>query len=204
MKIYIINPDNNKPVTIDDWSKDANPTRAQLLAIETEDGRLLIMSKSYLPGQHTFDDAQKACAAFHPLESITFRAPSRKECIDIYDARFQGLDEAIKLTGGDYAQRGRYHWTGDRNTDPKYAGNAWCSYSGNGYLRNSGMYHSVLALPIAVIDKPELDEVAKKIAYDVCKDLKAGEEKDVIVYYAILAAIAGAEWMAEIKKEDTK
>lgn len=55
-----------------------------------------------------------------------------------------------------------------------------------------------------MIDKPELDEVAKKIAYNVCKDLKAGEEKDVIVYYAILAAIAGAKWMAGIMKEDTK
>ena len=98
MKIYIINPDNNKPVTIEDWRKDENPTRAQLLAIETEDGHLLCMSKSYLPGEHTFEEAQKACAAFRPLESITFRSPSRKECIDIYDARFQGLDEAIKLT----------------------------------------------------------------------------------------------------------
>lgn len=150
MKIYIINPDNNKPVTLEDWRKDENPTRAQLLAIETEDGHLLCMSKSYLPGEHTFEDAQKACAAFHPLESITFRSPSRKECIDIYDARFQGLDEAIKLTGGDYAQRDRYHWTGDRDTDPNYASYAWYS-SGNGYLSGNGMYGSYLALPVALL-----------------------------------------------------
>lgn len=41
-----------------------------------------------------------------------------------------------------------------------------------------------------------LDEAAQRIAYDVCKQLPNGEEKDGIVYYAILAAIAGAEWMA--------
>lgn len=152
MKIYIINPDNNKPVTIEDWRKDENPTRAQLLAIETEDGHLLCMSKSYLPGEHTFEEAQKACAAFKPLESITFRSPSRKECIDIYDARFQGLDEAIKLTGGDYAQRGRYHWTGDRDTDPNYANNAWFSVGYYGCLiGNGGMYYSYLALPVALL-----------------------------------------------------
>ena len=37
----------------------------------------------------------------------------------------------------------------------------------------------------------DVDKAAKKIAYDVCKKLPNGEEKDSIVYYAILAAGAG-------------
>ena len=41
-----------------------------------------------------------------------------------------------------------------------------------------------------------LDEAAKKIAHGVCKQLPNGTEKDSIVYYAILAAKVGAEWMA--------
>ena len=41
-----------------------------------------------------------------------------------------------------------------------------------------------------------LDETAKRIAYGVCKQLPNGEEKDSIVYYAILAAKSSAEWMA--------
>ena len=151
MKTYIINPDNNKPVTIDEWSKEANPTRAQLLALETEDGHLLVMSKSYLPGDHTFEEAQKVCAEFKPIDGITFRCPTRKECIDIYDARFQGLDEAIKLTGGDYAKRGRYHWTGDRDADPDYASNAWYSYGLTGYLGSYVMCVTPLALPVALL-----------------------------------------------------
>ena len=133
MKTYIINPDNNKPVSIEDWRKDKNPIRAQLLAVETDDGHLLVLSKSYLPGLHEFDEAQKAAADFKPLEGVTFRCPTRKECIDLYDARFQGLDEAVKLTGGDFCNRtdGNWFWTAERDADPRYAYYAW-TFSGNG------------------------------------------------------------------------
>ena len=133
MKTYIINPDNNKPVSIEDWRKDKNPIRAQLLAVETDDGHLLVLSKSYLPGLHEFDEAQRAAADFKPLEGVTFRCPTRKECIDLYDARFQGLDEAVKLTGGDFCNRtdGNWFWTAERDADPRYASSAWL-FSGNG------------------------------------------------------------------------
>ena len=132
MKTYIINPDNNKPVPIEDWRKDENPTRAQLLAVETDDGHLLVLSKSYLPGLHEFDEAQKAAADFKPLEGVTFRCPTRKECIDLYDARFQGLDEAVKLTGGDFCSRTNcnWFWAAERDADPRYAYHAW-SFNGN-------------------------------------------------------------------------
>ncbi len=36
----------------------------------------------------------------------------------------------------------------------------------------------------------DIEKTAFKIAYDVCKTLPQGEEKDAIVYYAILAAMA--------------
>lgn len=139
MKTYIINPDNNKPVPIEDWRKDENPTRAQLLAVETDDGHLLVLSKSYLPGLHEFDEAQKVAADFKPLEGVTFRCPTRKECIDLYDARFQGLDEAVKLTGGDFCNRtdGNWFWTAERDADPRYnAVSAWYFYGNYGTLFN--------------------------------------------------------------------
>ena len=142
MKTYIINPDNNKPVPIEDWRKDENPTRAQLLAVETDDGHLLVLSKSYLPGLHEFDEAQKAAADFKPLEGVTFRCPTRKECIDLYDARFQGLDEAVKLTGGDFCNRtdGNWFWTAERDADPRYAVYAWffIGHSGSLYTVSVG------------------------------------------------------------------
>ena len=134
MKTYIINPDNNKLVSIEDWRKEADPTRAQLLAVETDDDHLLVINKSFLPGEYNFEEAQKAAAAFHPMEGIVFRCPTRKECIDLYDARFHGLDEAVKLTGGEFGKPGRWFWTCERDADPNYATNAWYFNSTNGAL----------------------------------------------------------------------
>ena len=153
MKTYIINPDNNKPVPIEDWRKDENPTRAQLLAVETDDGHLLVLSKSYLPGLHEFDEAQKAAADFKPLEGVTFRCPTRKECIDLYDARFQGLDEAVKLTGGDFCNRtdGNWFWTAERDADPRYAGYAWFFGGSIGSLFNYGVYSALRCQAVTLL-----------------------------------------------------
>ncbi len=42
MKTYIINPDTQKPVSIEEWAKDADPTRAQLLLVDTGEKLSLI------------------------------------------------------------------------------------------------------------------------------------------------------------------
>ena len=155
MKTYIINPDTFQPVEIEDWKKDADPARAQLVAI-SRDGieNLLLVSKSYLPDGYTFEKAQEACANFKPQNApngLTFRAPTRHECIDLYDARFTArLDEALRLIGGDFAKRGRYHWTCERDTDPNYANLAWFSNGYYGCMSYYGMYLTLLALPVAL------------------------------------------------------
>ena len=156
MKIYIINPDNGKRVSIEEWRKDSDPTRARILSIDTDEGHTLLMSKEYLPDRYTFEEAQKACAEFITAElgnsGVIFRCPPRKECIDIYDARFQGLDEAVELTGGNFAKVGRYHWTCERDADPRYlAGYAWCSSGGFGYAYSYSMYNTYSALPVALL-----------------------------------------------------
>ena len=153
MKTYIINPDNNKPVSIEDWRKDKNPIRAQLLAVETDDGHLLVLSKSYLPGLHEFDEAQKAAADFKPLEGVTFRCPTRKDCIDLYDARFQGLDEAVKLTGGDFCNRtdGNWFWTAERDADPRYAYYAWTFSGSGGSLYGTYVYSAIRCQAVTLL-----------------------------------------------------
>lgn len=156
MKTYIINPDNGKKTTLDEWRKDSDPTRATVLAIETDDDHLLLISKSYLPGRYDFEGAQKACADFKPegLESITFRAPTRKETLDIYDARFLGgLDEAIELTKGNYAKApSNLFWTSERDADPRYGASvAWYANGNYGCLYNSSLCNSNLAVPVALL-----------------------------------------------------
>ena len=159
MKIYIINPDTQRPVTIGEWRNDADPVRASLIAIETAEGApLLVLRKSYLPELMNFGDAQKACADYvdNSLPDKTFRCPTRKECIDLYDARFEGLDEAVKLTGGDFAADYKYHWTCERDKDPRFfAYNAWYSNGTLGCMFNYYMYSANLALPVTLLDMSE-------------------------------------------------
>lgn len=147
IETFVINPDTHKPVSVAEWKKDANPTRATLLLLKTE-GYSLIIAKNCFDGYFTFEEAQKKAADFKPegLESLTFRCPTRKECIDLYDARFVGgLDDALKLVGGD-AMSGTI-WTCERDVDPwfarrYYASNAWLFYSTGGFLGSHGEYHA--------------------------------------------------------------
>ena len=158
MKTYIINPDTQKPVSIEEWAKDADPTRAELLLVDTGEKRILVR-KTFLPeGEVDFNRAQELCAAYRPFPEspFTFRAPTRKECIDLYDARFLGgLDEAVKLTGGDYGRKGKWFWTCERDADPAYAYSAWYSYGYSGFWGIYAMCGSNLALPVALLTTSE-------------------------------------------------
>ena len=137
MEIYVINPDNNKPIPIDEWKKESNPTRAEFVAIRIDGGTLII--KKNLLGRHTFEEAEKACANLDPIGEARFRMPTRKECIDIYDARFQGLDEAIELVCGDPLTC--CIWTCERDTDPRFNVDYAWNFSGyNGGLLISSVY----------------------------------------------------------------
>lgn len=157
MKVYIINPDNGQPVAIEQWRKEADPTRAELLELEMDNGHALLLRKSYLPeGPYKFEDAQKACAEYRPkgFEVFTFRAPTRKECIDLYDARFTaGLDKAIDLVKGDFAHNdsSNWLWTSERDSDPRYnTSYAWIFNGSSGSAGGGGFYGGLQALPVAL------------------------------------------------------
>ena len=165
MKTYIINPDNFQPITIEDWKKEENPIRAELLLIEREGLPGILMSKSYIMKdgavkRFTFEEAQKACADFHPhgADGLTFRAPTRKEHVDMYDARFLAdLDEAIKLTGGNFATGIGAHWTSERDTDPRYSAYyAWFAYGNVGCFLYDVLCYTYLALPVVLYSANEV------------------------------------------------
>ena len=145
METFVINPDTHKPVSVAEWAKEKNPKRAELLLLKTE-GYSLIIAKNCFDGYFTFEEAQKKASEYKPegLESLTFRCPTRKECIDLYDARFVGgLDDALKLVGGD-AMSGTI-WTSDVDVDPwfarRYGANgAWIFGSAYGSLNGYGVH----------------------------------------------------------------
>ena len=144
METFVINPDTHKPVSVAEWAKEKKPERAELLLLKTE-GYSLLIAKNMFDGEYDFDEAQEKAAEYKPkgFESLTFRCPKRKECVDIYDARFiAGLDEALKLVGGD-AMLGTI-WTCERDVDPWFArrysaSSAWLFYQNLGLLGFNGV-----------------------------------------------------------------
>ena len=85
---------------------------------------MLEIAKKDLPGLFNFEDAQKAAAEY----SEGFRCPTRREAIEMYDARFRGLDEAFKKIGGKPAIS--VGWTSEADPDPEYNSLSAFTYSG--------------------------------------------------------------------------
>ncbi len=95
MKNGIYIKHNNELHTLEEWAKQAAPTIAMSVVLITDFASIEI-AKNDLDGEFEFDDAQEACAAI----GEGWRCPTRHETIEMYDARFKGLDEALKLVGG--------------------------------------------------------------------------------------------------------
>lgn len=126
--ISIFDPENSALVPVAEWAKREDPTKAQCVAIAREDGSVLLVAKddilddNWEPVHVPYDCAVELARNFNP-ESLyqsgklceRFRLPTRRECLDIYDARFQGLDVAIKLIGGSDLER--WVWA-EESTDP--------------------------------------------------------------------------------------
>ena len=121
--IYI--PDENRELhPLDEWTKREDPTTAQTVVLVTDFGMLEI-AKEDLPIEFNFKVAQKAAAKYRE----GFRCATRHEAIEMYDARFRGLDEAFKKIGGKPATN--IYWTSEADPDPEYNSNGAVFYDGN-------------------------------------------------------------------------
>lgn len=91
----------------------------------------------------TFAQAQKIAAA----QGEGWRCPSRHECIEIYNARFQGLDRVLELIGGDPVRS--YMWTCEEDPDPEYSQYSafyFGGYGGDVNTSNKSFTYAVRAL----------------------------------------------------------
>ena len=130
--IFIVNPVTGDFETPESWAKVVDPTGAELIALKRlgEQGGIFI-SKNLIKDdlgvlKVEFDDAVKLASGYKPTTVYpvdrtvegAFRLPTRRECLDVYDARFQGLDDALRLIGGD-PLTDYWIWTGDEDPDPE-------------------------------------------------------------------------------------
>lgn len=156
--IFIVNPLTGEFVLPEEWANNANPTSADVIAIERTDGTGILLGKRLARKDGeivsaNWDEARKLAAEFTSIGKVNapegFRLPDRRECLDIYDARFQGLDKALELIGGDPVD-GRWIWTDDEDPDPEYNSYlAFIFYGHNGNVNYNGKSNTRTVRPVS-------------------------------------------------------
>ena len=82
------------------------------------------MSRKEIEGEYSYDEAQEKAAEL----GAGWRCFTRHEWIDIYDMRFNGLDNFRKRLG--MSSIDGWYWTCEHDADPQYsASNAWFASS---------------------------------------------------------------------------
>ena len=144
--IYI--PDEHRNlIPVDESVKREDPTAAQAVVLVTDFGMLEI-AKGDLPGGFNFEGAQKAAAEYRK----GFRCPTRHEAIEMYDARFRGLDEAFKKIGGEPATT--IGWTSEADPDPESNSNlAFFYYGYTGYVYYTYKFSTLAVRPVSAFKK---------------------------------------------------
>lgn len=126
LSIQIINPDTNALVSVEDWKKEADPTRAEWIVITTDELKPFKLHKKLAADGKTlsFKDALEAGNTL-----------TRAQGLALYNAKYNGLREALELIGGDPI-RG-WAWTCEADDDPQYnATYAWLVYLNGGFVYN--------------------------------------------------------------------
>ena len=161
--IFIVNPANGEFVSLADWRNSENPASAEFVAIVREDKSGIIIAKDpvKVDGEINFEwkKAVELAKAFKASTNLGgnvgpegFRLMDRREALDIYDARFQGLDDALALIGGTPIHTGdaRWMWTEDEDPDPEYSSNnAFFFYGDSGGVYTSSKFYAYTVRPVS-------------------------------------------------------
>lgn len=161
-------------LTAKEWKERAeDPKTAFEIVIVPDDGShpFLITKKTVC--EAPWKEAREAVQKFKvkckgEVVHEGFDLPTRKQFIDIRDARSCGLEQVLELIGGDQLlkdfRNGEWFWTSevwipagtsaeDWSSSRYVTGNAWCSVGGIGYANGSYVvYYSNLALPLLLYD----------------------------------------------------
>ena len=158
-----------KLLTAEEWKVQAeDPKTAFEIVIVPGDGSTAFLIAKKTICEAPWKKAREAAQAFKVTtkgEVIHegFDLPTRKQWIDIREARSCGLDQVLELIGGDSLLRdlrcGEWFWTSEvwvpagttaenYEKEKENAGNAWCSHGSYGFCDVNYMYSSVLALPL--------------------------------------------------------
>lgn len=167
-RIFIVEPMTGNLLTAEEWKNKAEDVKqAQFVVIVPGDGSQAFAIAKKTLGEFPWKEAkEKAAALSDTLNSEPFAEwglPTRKQWVDIREARSCGLDQVLELIGGQQLlkdlRNGEWFWTSevwvkagtsaeDYEKEKESAYVAWCSHGGSGNCSYSNMYYSYLALPL--------------------------------------------------------
>ena len=165
MKVYIVNSSTHKLTTVEEWAKEKDPKAARLVAIAYENGNVLYISKNKAEKDMEWPEAMKYAEAFTTPEiNIPFRAPSRREALDMTDAKDLGIMEALDLIGGN-ALSPDWYWTNERISHwlaaRCNADHAWYYFGLGGYIISSHFYYALTVVPVALYSPSVYEKIAR-------------------------------------------
>ena len=167
-RIFIVEPETGKLLTAEEWKNKAEDVKtAKFVVIVPGDGSQAFAIAKKTVGSFPWKKAKEKVAALSDtLNNEPFAEwglPTRKQWIDIREARACGLDQVLELIGGDKLlkdlRNGEWFWTSEvwvpagtsaenYEKEKESAYNAWYSYGSGGYASYYSMYISALALPL--------------------------------------------------------
>lgn len=167
-RIFIVEPMTGKLLTAEEWkAKAEDVTKAEFVVIVPGDGSQAFAIAKKTVGSFPWKKAKEIVAAMSDtLNNEPFAEwglPTRKQWIDIREARACGLDQVLELIGGDKLlkdfRRGEWFWTSevwvpagttaeDYEKEKESANYAWCSVGNYGFCSDYDLYISYLALPL--------------------------------------------------------
>lgn len=158
LRISIINPVSGQPVPLREWMDLPFPDAAEQVLIETDELAPFCVAKKRSEEKLTWEQAAAA------------GAPTRAQALAIYDARHAGLNEALKLIGGDLTVE--ITWTCDEDKNPNYATGAWPVNLLTGYVYRSTKTFGYRVRPVAAY-VPRKDAILQDLekryrAQEVC------------------------------------
>ena len=167
-RIFIVEPETGKLLTAEEWKNKAEDvTKAEFVVIVPGDGSQAFAIAKKTVGSFPWKKAKEKVAALSDtLNNEPFAEwglPTRKQWIDIREARACGLDQVLELIGGDELlkdlRRGEWFWTSEvwvpagtsaenYEKEKESASFAWYSSGNLGFANPNYMYYSYLALPL--------------------------------------------------------
>lgn len=165
LRISIVNPANGALVAVDEWAKEKNPKAARLIAISYDNGNVLYISKDRSEEEMEWPKAMEYAEGFTvPEINIPFRAPSRREALDMADAKDCGIMEALELVGGNALDWGGY-WTCEKVSNwlaARYSSASAWNYIGDyGYIGFGNFYYGLTVVPVALYSPSVYEQLAR-------------------------------------------